>query len=161
MYITRVTTRTTALVLVAYSYYSWHAATAGSGVNITANNTDAPYSICPKGWKLPNTRSGIDGISDIRALLIALGGTELIGSYDYKTIPTGAKIYDMLSAPPISFLISGNYSNSLFGGGAGDYWTSASIGKDNAYRLWIMTQTIYAAGWANRSTGYPVRCLAR
>ena len=144
-----------------YSYYSWHAATAGSGVNITTGNTDAPYSICPKGWKLPNTRSGIDGISDIRALLIALGGTELIGSYDYKTIPTGAKIYDTLSAPPISFLISGNYSNSLFGGGAGDYWTSASIGKDNAYRLWIMTQTIYAAGWANRSTGYPVRCLSR
>ena len=40
-----------------YSYYSWHAATAGSGVDITTANTDAPYSICPKGWKLPNATS--------------------------------------------------------------------------------------------------------
>ena len=40
-----------------YSYYSWHAATAGSGISITTANTDAPYSICPKGWRLPISTS--------------------------------------------------------------------------------------------------------
>ncbi len=33
-------------------YYSWYAATAGSGTS-SQTNTDAPSSICPKGWRIP------------------------------------------------------------------------------------------------------------
>ncbi|MBR3386260.1 hypothetical protein IKG68_01685, partial [Candidatus Saccharibacteria bacterium] len=45
-----------------YSYYSWNAAVAGNKTNVNADVTetdvdaDAPYSICPAGWKLPTSR---------------------------------------------------------------------------------------------------------
>ncbi|MBR3386099.1 hypothetical protein IKG68_00800, partial [Candidatus Saccharibacteria bacterium] len=45
-----------------YSYYSWNAAVAGNKTNVNADvtegdvDTDAPYSICPAGWKLPTSR---------------------------------------------------------------------------------------------------------
>ena len=40
-----------------YSYYSWDAATLGSGRSISTENTGAPYSLCPKGWRLPTSGS--------------------------------------------------------------------------------------------------------
>ncbi|MBQ9017304.1 hypothetical protein IJ103_03645, partial [Candidatus Saccharibacteria bacterium] len=40
------------------SYYNWTATTLGSGVGIYEDNIDAPYSICPAGWKLPTSRTG-------------------------------------------------------------------------------------------------------
>ena len=43
-----------------YSYYSWDAATLGSGRTLAAENTDADYSICPKRWRLPTTGSDSD-----------------------------------------------------------------------------------------------------
>lgn len=40
-----------------YSYYSFAAATALSGNTVVAENADAPYSICPKGWRMPTARA--------------------------------------------------------------------------------------------------------
>lgn len=40
-------------------YYSWYAATAGTGT-YSMNSGNAASSICPKGWKLPTGDSGGD-----------------------------------------------------------------------------------------------------
>ncbi len=40
---------------LAGNYYQWNAATAGTGGTIT--NANASGSICPKNWKLPNSRN--------------------------------------------------------------------------------------------------------
>ena len=138
-----------------YSYYSWHAATAGSGVGITTNNTDAPYSICPKGWKLPNTRSGIDAVSDFRALMISLGGNEEISTYNTQTNPTGSTLLSYLTAPPFNLL----FSNTSRGG----YWSSTSANGFSARQLIIFYfySVSTASGWDNRKDGYSIRCLAR
>ena len=56
-----------------YSYYSWLAATANSGRNIATNDVDAPYSICPRGWRLPTSRSTVAGNSDFYQLAVAYG----------------------------------------------------------------------------------------
>ena len=147
-----------------YSYYSWHAATAGSGVNITANNTDAPYSICPKGWKLPNTRSGIDAVSDFRALMISLGGNEEISVYNTQTNPTGSTLLSYLTAPPFNLLFSASYEASDYTARSlGFYWSSTSGNNFSARALSIeyFYKVTAAGGWDNRKDGYSIRCLAR
>lgn len=49
------------------SYYTWFTATAGS----TISSGDAPNSICPKGWKLPNNNNYIEIVSDYGKDLIS------------------------------------------------------------------------------------------
>lgn len=149
-----------------YSYYSWHAATAGSGVNSMPDNTDAPYSICPKNWRLPNTRyKAENNASDLRNLMVALGGSIDISKYNGTTSPLNAKIYNIISSPPISFLKAGyvNYTAKPVSSvnNYGEYWTATS-GGSSAYSLAIYSgPTIDVAEWFDKNYGYAVRCLAR
>lgn len=144
-----------------YSYYSWDAATLGSGRNITADNTDAPQSICPKGWHLPNTRSGTNSTADFRQLMISLGGSAEIQTYNANTIPTGATMFKSLSNSNLAFLRAGYYSGSTFydGEGSGDYWSTTSISGTDARSLGFHTTGVYPAYNVNRRRGFSVRCL--
>ena len=145
-----------------YSYYSWDTATVGSGRSISTDNTDAPYSICPKGWHLPNTRSGTDSTSDFRALVIALGGVPTIQTYDSSTDPTGATIYNKLAASPNNFLRGGYYyGSSFYGGGSfGYYWSATSRSSTNARYLTFYSSYVNSAGGNDRRYGFSVRCIA-
>ena len=147
-----------------YSYYSWDAATLGSGRSISTDNTDAPYSICPKGWRLPNTRFGTDNSSDYRALAIAYGGSSSIQIYNSETSPTGSAIYDALThnTPP-GFLNAGVYRSTFQAGGSGGYyWASTSNGNGNGARSISIWSTAVNIAFANvRNDGFSIRCLAR
>ena len=142
-----------------YSYYSWDAATLGSGRNISTYDADAPYSICPKGWHLPNTRTGIDSSSDFRKLIIALGGSASIKTYDSTTVPTGATIFNGLSNAPLNFLRAGYYATGSFSGGGGNYWASTSDSSTRADRLHFALNEVYSVLSNNRKDGFSVRCL--
>lgn len=72
------------------NYYSWNAATAGTGGTIT--NTEATDSICPRGWKLPTSNNINSG---------SFGG--LVGSQGVYSNTT----VDTISEAPIYFLRSG------------------------------------------------------
>ena len=149
-----------------YSYYSWHAATAGSGINNIPDNTDAPYSICPKNWRLPNTRyEAENNASDLRNLMVALGGSIDISKYNSATSPLNTKIYNIISSSPINFLKAGYVNNDAGpvknGNNYGEYWTATSAGR-RAYSLAIYSgPTVDAAEWFDKNYGYAVRCLAR
>ena len=149
-----------------YSYYSWHAATAGSGIKNIPDNTDAPYSICPKNWRLPNTRyKAENNASDLRNLMVALGGSINISKYNSTTSPLNTKIYNIISSLPISFLKAGyvNYDAGPVrnGNNYGEYWAATSAGRQ-AYSLAIYSgPTVDAAEWYDKNYGYSVRCLAR
>ena len=58
-----------------YGYlYNWTAATAGeTTVTKPINSSDALYSICPKGWKMPSVLGDEDSY---KALNIAFGGSQ-------------------------------------------------------------------------------------
>lgn len=152
-----------------YSYYSWDAATLGSGRSLTTDNTDAPYSICPKGWKLPNTYNGTsasdaDAIAatDFRALMIAYGGSYSIQAHDNSTNPTGVAMYGKISASPVpNFLLTGDYGGgSFYGGGSnGYYWSSTSSGSDGARSLGFNFANVYPADNWGRMHGFAVRCV--
>lgn len=150
-----------------YSYYSWDVATLGSGRAISTENTNAPYSICPKGWKLPSTYNG-SGVAaeaaDFRKLIIALGGSNSLQTYTPSSDPTGATLYGKLTASPYNFLLAGAYNSSAlaYGGSYGGYWSSTSHPSNiNARSLGFTPTHTYLTNYNSRGGGFSVRCVAR
>lgn len=145
-----------------YSYYSWTAATAGSGLSITTDNTDAEYSICPKGWKLPNTRTGTNSDANFRALMVAYGGSSTVVTYNNSTNPTGATMYGKIGTGSVpNFLLAGTYYNGSLGNGGEDgfYWSSTSYNSTRSRRLYFNSTLVYSADYRERSYGFAVRCV--
>ncbi|MBR0465180.1 hypothetical protein IJJ02_00065 [Candidatus Saccharibacteria bacterium] len=149
-----------------YSYYSWIAATLGGKASdgstaVTADNTDTAASICPKGWHLPNTRSGTNDTSDYRKLMIIFGGSASIRTYDSTTSPTGAAIFENLSGVSLNFLRGGDYSSGLFrnGGTVGCYWSSTSGSDASALNLGFHSSYVGSASNDRRQLGFSVRCV--
>ncbi|MBQ3445156.1 hypothetical protein IJG29_00240 [Candidatus Saccharibacteria bacterium] len=153
-----------------YSYYSYNAATAMSGTSINANNTDAPYSICPAGWRLPTSRTtvalaqGTPG-SDFYKMAIHYGLKDSVvnedpdndgmnfctlgGDCGTNTIPR--------------FLRAGNYYDSAFsnGGTHGGYWSSTASSSTGAHNLYFYSGRVYSADNNPRRSGFSVRCLLK
>ncbi|MBR3248653.1 InlB B-repeat-containing protein [Candidatus Saccharibacteria bacterium] len=150
-----------------YSYYSWDAATLGSGRSIGTQDTDAPYSICPKGWRLPtsgnhevNDPTGLSGWKrgDFYRLATAYG-VNLENAYNSST----TTFYN--NAGPgtkASFLLAGYYSGGQFyrGGARGYYWSATSYGSTSVARnLRFNSGNVYSADYGNRYDGFSVRCM--
>ncbi len=124
------------------AYYSWCAATAGS---CTING--ANYSVCPKGWILPN-QNAFATLFSAANIADDLGGSEKIQNSPYNF--TLAGIVGLNGALPTV-------------GGDGHYWTRSSdtgVNVDiNATRLNISKTRVYIDNY-RRYMGISVRCLA-
>ena len=148
-----------------YSYYSWDAATLGSGRSISTTNTDAQQSICPKGWKLPSTYDGTNSTTDFRALMIAYGGSSAIQYYNTSTTPTGATMKGKIGPGTTpNFLFAGSYSYGSFdgGGSSGAYWSSTSYSSTSSARyLEFASSYVGSAHSYGRNMGMSVRCLLK
>ena len=144
-----------------YSYYSWDAATLGSGRSIATENTDVDYSICPKNWKLPT--SGISSNNgwkrgDFYALATSYGAN--LESNYYENSSTFFNNAGPNTAP--DFLLAGHYYGGSFdsGGSSGGYWSSTSTSSSTRARiLGFNSKFVYSADRNNRQVGYSVRCL--
>lgn len=147
-----------------YSYYSWDAATLGSGRSISTENTDAPYSICPKGWRLPTSGNSSNNEwkrGDFYALAKAYGA-DLESNY-YQNSSTFYNNAGPRTAVP-NFLLAGYYHTGSFdsGGSLGGYWSSTSYGNSYTARyLSFRSSSVYSANRSNRRGGFSVRCVAR
>ncbi len=129
------------------AYYSWTAATAGTGdANLTSG--DAPSSICPKGWKLPpNSGNG----SYIELMQKAGINSDEAGS-------------TKISSAPYNFPYAGYVYNGVLGdvGGQGDYWSRTIYSGDSqqAYRLVYNRVGIDPSHYYARYDGFSIRCVA-
>lgn len=137
------------LLKVYGGYYTFNAATAGTGANVTGYYKDVPSSICPKGWRLPNG-DAYSSDNDFKILNDALGnssGSEQVAKW---TAPDGP-----------AFLRAGRLedSNAYYQNGGGYYWYATSYGSDLAYILKFESTYVSLTTYA-RSAGFPVRCLA-
>ena len=145
-----------------YSYYSWTAATLGSGLNISTENTDAPYSICPKGWNLPtsgNHESNGWKRGDFYQLAINYGVNLSSNYYDLS-----ATFYNNAGPGTTpNFLLGGFYNVSgsfVDGGASGRYWSSTSTGDSTQTRyLCFRSGNFGSADYGGRLVGFSVRCL--
>ena len=133
-----------------YSYYSWTAATAGSIVDGTGSEMDAEYSICPKGWELPNSRpqySSEYSLSDMQILVASYGGDDFYNQAGPGTVA--------------NFTLSGDYFDVGFidGNQYGYYWSVTSIGN-SAYDLMFNPHVANSQhSYGNRKPGRSVRCI--
>ena len=145
-----------------YSYYSWDAATLGSGRSISTDNTDAPYSICPKGWRLPTTRTtsatNWQTTSDFYVLAHQYG---LDSTTSASESDNG---FYTLAGPGTTpnFLLAGRYGNNSFynGGLNGFYWSVTSHSSTSSARgLFFYPNNVNSAYENFRYYGFSVRCL--
>ena len=123
-------------------FYTWHAATAGTGTQaLSTDGQNTTASICPKGWRLPT------------------GG----GNGEFKTLYNNYPSSSALRSSPANFILSGHANNSSrsYQGLSGDYWSSTVNSSYNAYNLGLRTSTVYPASSGNfKLFGFSVRCIA-
>ena len=145
-----------------YSYYSWDTATLGSGRNIGTDNADADYSICPKGWKLPTSRTtsatNWQTESDFYALAHQYG---LDSTTSTRESDNGFYTQAGPGTTP-DFLLAGDYLGGSFyaGGSGGSYWSATSASSSTLARsLEFNSSSVYSDSSLSRRRGYSVRCL--
>ena len=148
-----------------YSYYSYNAATLGSGMDISSDNTDAPYSVCPKGWKLPTSRSTLElakTSSDFYQMAIHYGLKESVVNEDPDNEPEFCNLGGDCSTNTVPrFLRAGYYGGSTFDhvGAYGYYWSSTASSSTNARNLRFYSGYVSSTNNNSRRYGFSVRCL--
>ena len=144
-----------------YGYlYNWSAATAGES-RTSHNETagDAPYSICPAGWRLPTISWDENwevASGDFPDLDRAFGGS---GNGSWSGEPNIAK---WQHSGPFKGVFAGYWWEGFSGqGGWGDLWSSsANPGwSDAAFNADFVADGVSPGGYGNRNVGFGVRCL--
>ena len=143
-----------------FSYYSWDAATLGSGRTISTNDADAPYSICPKGWKLPTSRGevAVADSSDLYQLAVVYG-------MNPKDLSENTANFYSNAGPrtAANFLLGGDYISTGFraGGSWGNYWSATVSNTNQARYLTFSSSQVRSQAPVNRRNGLSVRCLVK
>ena len=147
-----------------YSYYSWDAATLGSGRSIATDNTDADHSICPKNWRLPTSRysnpfdTTIASGSDFYILATNYGMDTGIWNQSTGNFYTQAG-----PGTTPDFLLAGSYDGGSFssGGIGGNYWSSTSYSSSTfALGLYFFySRNVSSNDTYFSQNGLSVRCL--
>ncbi len=144
------------------NYYSWRAATAGTGTT-SVTSTDASGSICPKGWKLP-PNSGADSYSTLTGTKSGWTSTTFNGNSGvsgYFFGSTATNIYKGANFWPAAgyvYLASGALASA---GSSGYYWSrTAYSNNSSAYYLYFNSSGVGPASSSYRWYGLSVRCVA-
>ena len=139
---------------LAGNYYSYVAATAGTGTSATSNLTKATDSICPKGFELPTSGSSFNSTSGSFYNL-------LTNAYSISSNTTDGTA---IRSAPLFFVRSGYvspYSHFLGSAGyRGYYWSSVADSSSRAYYLYFYSSNVNPSSSTNRHNGQPVRCVA-
>ncbi len=157
-------------------YYSWNAATAGTGgtssSNAIAANSQAPSSICPKGWRLPTGGGSSNASTEstwsdyyklFRNMGLTISNTNLKpGFAEYTNWSTGdlAIVQDNI----YNFKYTGRVGNGSLSDDTtyGYWWSSTALDATNAYNLYIYSSGVRpGTDYYYRYAGFAVRCVAR
>ncbi len=134
------------------TYYNWSVAVAEADTSSLKNNVDAPWSICPKGWKLPPSTG--DG-----------SYSQFMNAAGIGTDKTGVT---KIQSTPYNFPMAGHvYAGRLNNNGAwGVYWTRTANDTSTEWAgyLYFTSSKIGRVttefDYWRRSNGYPIRCVA-
>ena len=123
------------------AYYTWRAATAGTGTYSTGSGENASSSICPKGWRLPT------------------GGDEEFQTL-YTQYPSAT---DMRSATGPNFVLSGfRKGGSLINQGTcGYFWSNKATGRGSVSNPAIWSSSVSLGNTGNKFVGASIRCIAQ
>ena len=158
------------------NYYNWSAAVASNDTSsITTQYTTAPDSICPAGWRLPESRTsttaGTPGYySEINYTWVNEGLAK-----DYVT-GTGTATYNPdnstgwinIQNNPM-YMVAAGYKNGTSAptqlSTYGRYWTNTAYSNSVAYAPYFYSSglypTYYNSSNSPRDRGFSIRCVAR
>ena len=139
---------------LAGNYYSWEAATAGTGHSYTSEGSQAPDSICPKGFELPLSHTNNNNVSG--------SFYNLLNQYGF-TSSTGSGT-NSITRDPLFFVRSGyvgpDFHYLFNAGNYGYYWSSVARSSSNAYLLSFFSSNVSPSSNIIRYVGQSVRCVA-
>ncbi len=160
--------------------YSWCAATAGTCSDATTSNANAPSSICPRNWHLPQAKSNSWTDNDFIQLMrntVYNGwiGNDMVTESNFPT-SNFAGVY--ITASKLVIINSDGYSTGFHLGGAdwpyfgvlsqngyssiASCWSRTASGSSNAFQLLITgkNQLYPAATTFHRGYGLAIHCVA-
>lgn len=132
------------------TYYSWYAATAGTGTG-SLSTGDASSSVCPKGWQLPQGPTDFQNLANKWTPIWTTNN-----GYYGRWFGAASS-----SAGGIFLPAAGHYKNSapVDTNTHGDYWTRTALNTDGARSLHFSSSSINH-GYYSKYRGYTVRCIA-
>lgn len=136
------------------NYYNWTAAVASNDSD-GYKNGNADNSICPKGWRLPNSKT-----YEFSKLLYLYGITkDSIGTNGYVDSTSLSK----MTSHPLWFVRSGYVTEgSLHQGYEGRYWSSSVGSGVSVYNLFFASHNVAPDdNFYVRFLGWNIRCIAR
>ncbi len=146
------------------NYYTWDQATAGSGNNIP-NYTNAPYSICPKNWRLHRDNSDVTKTEPYKMLKDYITTGSWVENTTIAGSGPGWENVNMsqITGNPVSLVLSGDITNT----GAihlqeqrGFWWSATNGGGSYARYFRIYYTGVVNPQAANAQTyGFSIRCL--
>ncbi len=124
------------------NYYSFQAATNGTGSSATTDGANASGSICPTNWKLPTSKVTTSG--------------------SFAGLTNGLN-FTSIQISPYYFVAGGNVNSGKlsYAGSYGYYWSSTARSGTNAYFLGFDSSTVAPSGTNGRYVGMSVRCLVQ
>lgn len=143
-------------------FYNWTAAIASNDSSaLTAQYSEAPDSICPKGWRLPRTNgaSVASRPNEFGNLLYSYG---IIPYNDATYYASGGST--KIEQNPLNFLKSKGFINlgaHRNYGVDGGYWGSYVNSPQAAYNFGFYSNAPYPLSNQTRSYGFFVRCILR
>ena len=136
-------------------YYSFYAATAGTGgTTLETDNTNTPDTFCPLGWQLPYGGTGGDYYNKSRSWIF------LFNKYGLTHGSSSVKV----KSYPLSYIPSGRYylaTKALYQmNNSGNYHSLTNQGTWNMYILAFYPQLIAAdlPLLSGKSNTMPFRC---
>ena len=134
-------------------YYNYCAASAGSycygnGTSKGTSSGNATEDICPKGWRMPTSKTS----GEYSALANAI-----YGSTDSTRDSTAYANYRSALRLPSSGRFKNGSANNQ--GSNGNFWSSTRIDDYGMYSLGFITNYLVPASYVDRDEGYSVRCL--
>ena len=133
------------------NYYNWSSAIASNNSStITDDYTIADNSICPKGWRLPQTIGSAGDFDQLNSI------------YNSAYSSTNQKDYGIFNAPFYG-VRAGNISNNYMynAGYYGNYETGTAHNDGFEFTLYFRSDNLRPRGMFGRGLGWSVRCLAR
>ena len=128
-------------------WYNYAAASAGYVTSDQNSQKEAIYSVCPKGWRLPN-----NSLSE---------GDMLIGGPNYLlTAPLGSDIANMNNYRSVfASLAGGNYSYGRINNSKYGYWWSSTTSSDTHRYDLDYDGSRLGYGTGDRYIGNYIRCV--
>ena len=139
------------------NYYNWYAATAGTGTySLDTTSDEAPASICPKGWELPNDGQGDKSWYDLLFTNYNLSDNDDDSNTKAQQIP-------------LSLIYAGCYHNTQLRacytqGTEGHYWASTAYDSLASGRLGMYatpTPRLRPQHTLHKTYGASIRCVAK